>query len=126
MTDFELIFTMQSTFMTLASRRITVLGAAACWALMLYAGRHNRSLILVVLFTVWVLSPFLALWLLDARLAVAGAISIVSVAIYARIAFAPPHTTPAFAFLAVPLATWILLGIARGAGWLTTRKSRRA
>jgi hypothetical protein len=37
------------------------IGAAGSLGLMFYVGHHQRSIILVVLFTAWVLSPFAAL-----------------------------------------------------------------
>ena len=49
-----------------AAALIAVLaGAAGSFGLMLHAGRRNDSRILLVLFTIWVLSPFVALVLAD-------------------------------------------------------------
>ena len=43
------------------ARLALAVGAAGSLALMVYAGRHNRSIALVLLFTAWVSSPFVAL-----------------------------------------------------------------
>ena len=49
-----------------AAALIAVLaGAAGSLALLLHAGRRNDSRILLVLFTIWVLSPFVALVVAD-------------------------------------------------------------
>ena len=49
-----------------AAALIAVLaGAVGSFGLMLHAGRRNDSRILLVLFTIWVLSPFVALVLAD-------------------------------------------------------------
>ena len=49
-----------------AAALIAVLaGAAGSVGLMLHAGRHNASRILLALFALWVLSPFMALLLVN-------------------------------------------------------------
>src|SRR6476619_5258525 len=46
-----------------AALAIVLAGAGASLGLMLYAGRHNKSRILLLLFAVWVLSPFtITIW----------------------------------------------------------------
>jgi hypothetical protein len=86
---------------------------------MLYVGRHNRSFFLLGLFTVWVLSPFVAL-LMEGRVsrrwpipkptlhALALLLSLASLAIYAAVAVTSPPK-PAFWFLVVPFGSWLLL-----------------
>jgi hypothetical protein len=96
------------------------IGALGSFALMLYTGRHNSSVLLILLFTVWVLSPFLALlvanffskrWAMLKRVTlyclmlVITACSLVS---YSG-ALSPPGTKPAFVFLIVPLISWLLM-----------------
>ncbi len=111
-----------STPLQRIARPILILGAVAALALTLYTGRNNHSVLLVAMFAVWVLSPF-AGFLFAARLAqrtrrgIAAVIpasaiivTICSVAIYAAIAFSPHRPTTAFAFLAVPAASWLALG----------------
>src|SRR5437660_1725665 len=78
-----------------AVARIAVLvGAAVSVGLMLYVGRRNPSTILLILFTLWVLSPFVAVglaesfskhWSLPTRAAIHGVMLILtlgSLAIY--------------------------------------------
>jgi|SRR5215469_1694834 len=47
--------------------KVKIVRAAGSVAFMSYMGHHQRSLILTVLFTVWVLSPFAALLWADER-----------------------------------------------------------
>jgi hypothetical protein len=95
------------------------LGALGSFVLMLSVGHYSFS-ILMVLFTIWDLSPFLALivvdftskhWPVFSRAALYGVMLIVaagSVAIYGTVALKAP-AQPAFAFLMVPLGSWVLL-----------------
>jgi hypothetical protein len=83
-------------------------------------GHRNPSFVLMLLFTVWVLSPFVALlvsamvsagWTGPFRAALYGvmlAVSVLSPLAYAVVALGPPRPRPAFAFLVVPLASWCL------------------
>jgi hypothetical protein len=98
-----------------------IAGAAGSLALVLRAGRHNDSRLLVALFDLWVLSPF-------AALALAGAVSkrwsaitratlycvmlvlpAVSLAMYGNLVPMPKGSPPASRFLIVPLASWLLM-----------------
>jgi hypothetical protein len=96
-------------------------GAAGSIASMLRVGHRNNSRILLVLFTIWVLSPFAALIianLVSKRWSVLTrstlyclmlALALGSFAIYGNVAFGPPRAQPAAAFLVVPLASWLLI-----------------
>src|SRR5450755_124154 len=98
-------------------------GAVGSFGLMLHAGRRQRSLILIGLFTVWELSPFVALvcahvvskhWSVLTRATlyiVMLVLTVGSLAIYGDVALGPPRPKPAFVFLAVPLASWLLIAI---------------
>lgn len=91
---------------------------------MLRAGRHNPSLVLLALFTGWVLSPFIGLvaarrWSLIPRPALNTAMMFVasaSVVIYGYVSLGPPRNKIAAVFLMVPLASWALIGIAIAIG----------
>jgi hypothetical protein len=95
-------------------------GALASLLFMYQVGHRNPSLVLVLLFTVWVLSPFIALlasasvsagWAAPSRTAlyaVMFAVSVLSPLAYGVVALGPPRPRPAFAFLMVPLASWLL------------------
>lgn len=105
-------------------------GAAGSIGLMLHVGRRNPSLMLLALFAIWVLSPFVGLvvaasgsqrWLVAARASVhvvTLVIALGSLAIYGRVAFGPPRPRPAAAFLVVPLASWVLIVATLGMGAL--------
>jgi len=84
-------------------------------------GRHNPSSLLQILFTIWVLSPFVGLYTADAvskdrtvrvrtmlhlvmLLVAAG-----SLVAYGEVALGPPRAKPAFMFLVVPLVSWLLM-----------------
>ena len=97
------------------------IGAAGSLGFMFYVGHRQRSIMLIVFFTVWVLSPFAALswadvlaksWSLAARAtlhAAALVIALGSLAMYGIVALGPPRPQPAFWFLIVPLASWLLM-----------------
>ena len=101
----------------------SVAGAAVSLGLMFYVGRRQPSVLLMVLFTGWVLGPYAGFWIAD-RWSRAwsplerGALYIVmlvsaigSVAVYALVVFGPPRPKPAFYFLVVPVAAWLLAAI---------------
>ena len=107
-----------------AAALIAVLvGAVGSVGLMLYVGRRNESRILLVLFALWVLSPFMVLawanvaskrWSVLTR-ATFYSLSLVltlgSLAIYGYIAFGPPRAKTAFVFVVVPPSSWLLIAI---------------
>jgi hypothetical protein len=123
-----------------AAALIAVLaGAAGSFGLMLHAGRRNDSRILLVLFTIWVLSPFVALVLADvvskgwsvltrATLhSVMLVLTLGSLAIYGDVALGPPRAKTAFVFVVVPPASWLLIAIAVPiAALMSCRLSRRS
>lgn len=97
------------------------LGALASLALTLYAGRHNRSILLVTLFAGWTLLPYFGL-IAAGRLAqrtppgIASAIhaaalllALVPPAIYAVVSILAPGRPATFAFLMVPAASWLAI-----------------
>jgi len=107
-----------------AARIALAIGAAGSLALMFRVGRNNPSVVLMGLFTIWALSPFVALLAVDAiwkrRPAPVRAtlyvlmliIAVGSLAVYAAVALGPPRPKPAFFFLAVPFASWLLIAAA--------------
>jgi hypothetical protein len=89
-------------------------------ALVWWVGRGNPSLFLMALFTLWVLSPFVALMIADRvshRSASSRAtlhclmliVGIASMAAYLYVAAKPPRTTPASVFAIVPMVSWGLI-----------------
>ena len=95
-------------------------GAISSLVLMFYAGHNQKSILLIVLFTGWVLSPFIGLfiadtisknWLSKTRLTIHLLIVFVvfvSLIFYSG-ALNMPGTKPAFKFLIVPLISWVLI-----------------
>jgi hypothetical protein len=112
-----------------------VVGAAGSIDLMLRAA--HPPFLLRVLFTGWVLSPFVALALADSvskrwsvltRAMLYGVMLILAVgslACYARIIPMPPGSKPAFLFLVVPVGSWLLLTIAGPIAALVSRRPSR-
>ena len=112
-----------------------VAGAAGSVGLMLRAG--HPPLFLLVLFTGWVLSPFVAVvvadmaskrWSVLTRTTLHGVMLILtlgSLVCYGGLVSMPPGTRPAALFLLVPLASWLLLAIALALSALTSRRRSR-
>jgi hypothetical protein len=100
-----------------------VAGAVGSLGATLWVGRHNPSLFLMVLFAVWVLSPFIALLLADKLSkrwpvvirttlhSLMLVITLSSLALYGDVVLRPPRSTPAARFLLVPLGSWLLMTI---------------
>jgi|ERR1051325_4227417 hypothetical protein len=98
-------------------------GAAGSVGFMLRVGHRNSSRVLLLLFGIWVLSPFVALvlahvvskrWSVLTRAAIYGlmlAITVGSLSIYGAVALGPPRPKPAFVFVLVPRASWLLIAI---------------
>lgn len=89
---------------------------------MLYSGRHNPSVILILLFVGWVLSPFVALvvanvlsnrWPVLTRVTVyilMIMLTLGSLLCYTEV-ISISGTKPAFKFLVVPFISWLLIAI---------------
>ena len=98
---------------------VVVAGAAAALGLMLRVAHPPPTLL--ALFTVWVLSPFVALGFASAgtagfasvpaatRHAALFAIVAGSLVVYGGMVPMPAGTRPAFPYLIVPLASWIVI-----------------
>ena len=98
-------------------------GAAGSIGFMLRAGHRNPSPVLLILFAIWVLSPFVALlfaimvskdWSVLTRATLYGVVlvlTVTSLAIYGDVALGPPRTKTAFLFVVVPPASWLLIAI---------------
>jgi hypothetical protein len=98
-----------------------LVGGAGSVTLTLWAGRHNSSALLAILFTAWVISPFAGLaladwfsrgWFRAGRAALGGAmifLSVSSLAVYAAVALGPPRQRTAFTFLVMPAISWVVI-----------------
>ena len=117
------------------ARTALAIGAAGSLALMVYAGRHNRSIALVLLFTAWVSSPFVALAVADrwarrwppapraAFYGVMFAVSLGSVLVYAFDALRP-RPQAAFFYVLVPPTCWIIGAVILAIVALLGRRTR--
>jgi hypothetical protein len=113
-----------------------VAGAVGSVGLMLRAGRNPPRLLLAG-FVVWVLSPFAALawahsaskrWAAVTRAAldcVTLVITLGSLAIYGGLVAPPTGSRPAFVFVAVPPASWVLMAVVVGIAALISRRQAR-
>ena len=98
-------------------------GAVGSTGFVLYTGRKNPSVILMLLFVVWVVSPFAAFirisrsakdWQAVNQIALHAAavtIIVISLAIYGYVALGPPRPQPAAPFLVVPPVSFALAAI---------------
>jgi len=95
-------------------------GAISSLVLMFNAGHNQKSILLILLFTGWVLSPFIGLfiadmiskhWLPKTRLAIYLLIIFITLAslIFYSGALNVSGTKPAFKFLVAPLISWFLI-----------------
>ena len=112
-------------------------GAVGSVALTLYAGRHNESRLLVVLFAIWVLSPFVVLvlaslfskhWSARTQMALYGVMLVLTVSslvIYGAHALWPPRAQAAFVFVVVPPASWLLIAVVIAIAALISRRLPR-
>jgi len=114
-----------------------VIGAAGSVWFMYLVGARQRSGILILMFTVWVLSPFVGLVAADHRWkdrappfratlhVVTLLVALGSLAVYGEVALGPPRLKPARFFLMVPLLSWVILAIAVSiAGRISDRRPR--
>ena len=100
------------------ARIVVVLSALGSLACTLYAGQHNRSVLLVGMFAVWVVAPFAGLLVVLPRweralsqpatllLANAMVLSITEFFIYAMYALHPRGNNAAAPFLLGPVFSW--------------------
>ncbi|MFL6446203.1 MAG: hypothetical protein ACJ746_00645 [Bryobacteraceae bacterium] len=113
------------------------IGAVTSIALMLHAGRHQRSIVLILLFSAWVVSPFLGLlcadliskrWLPSARImlnALTLAVVFICPGIYAAVAFGYTTLKMGFVFLVVPFACWILIALLVAVALVSSHRASR-
>jgi hypothetical protein len=108
--------------------------------LTLYAGRQNPSSLLMVVFAIWVLSPFVLIILVDSAsirwpflsrpvLNVLNgatlAVTAISLVAYAARVLRPPRAQAAFVFVVVPPVCWFLIaGALAGAAWSSRGQSK--
>jgi hypothetical protein len=122
----------------LAALIVVFVGAVGSLALMFYTGRRNNSRILMLLFTLWVVSPFVAAaladriskaWSVTIRATLYGAmlvLSLGSLVVYAADASMAIRGKAAFVFLVVPPTSSLLAAAAVAiAALMSARLARR-
>ena len=119
-----------------ASRIAVLVGAGGSLALMFHAGQRTPRLLLV-LFTFWVLAPFVTLvlayvvanrWSVLTRATLYSVMLVVtlgSLAIYGHDAWRPRKVQAAFVYVAVPPVSWLLIVIVLAAAALISRRLTR-
>lgn len=106
---------------------VIALCGLASLACMFMVGRHQKSAVLVLMFTAWVAAPFVA----SAGVCLSGAakrslawmsavVALLSAGVYAAVVYGPPRTQPARFFLLVPAAAWLLLALA----WVSQKRAK--
>ena len=117
-----------------ASLIAVLAGAGASLAFMLRAGHRQSSRILVVLFGIWVVFPFMtAVWahvlskrwtvVVQTRLYVVMlVVTLASLPIYGGVAFGHLRAKVGFVFLVVPLASWLVIAIAVSIAIVVSRR----
>jgi hypothetical protein len=116
-----------------AARVGVVAGAAGSVGLMIRVSQHPPPLLLV-LFAIWVVSPFVVLiganvvsprWSTMTRATLYGVtlvIALCTLAIYGYLAFTPQAKTPTAVFVLVPPASWLLTTVAVSMAALISRR----
>ena len=112
--------TFNRTFLRTVALILLAVGAVGSLYFMFNAGRNQKSILLIALFTGWVLSPFVGLfladkfskrWTVNIRTSfywVMIILTIVSLVGYSG-ALNTPKTKNAFVFLIIPLISWLLM-----------------
>lgn len=103
--------------MRMAARVFVVLCALGSLACTLYAGQHNRSVLLVAMFAVWVIAPFAGLLVVLRSAGQAGTVvpaiaitlSLATLVLYAAFALHPLARTAAAPFLLLPMCSWAVV-----------------
>lgn len=103
-----------------AAARIAALAGGAGSAGLVFVVGHRGSVVLLLIFAVWVIAPFLALLLADlvwrrggtALYSLILVLALGSLLVYGIVAFGPPRAKPASAFLMLPIAWWLLIALA--------------
>ena len=101
---------------------VALAGAVGAVIITFQEGRNNPSVLLRLLFVIWILSPFIAFaiadmvskrWIFIVRRILYILILVVTVGslIFYSGVLKPKGVKPAFVFLVVPLVSWILLVI---------------
>ncbi len=112
--------TSHNNFLKTIALIVVLIGVVGSIVLMFNAGRNQKSILLIALFTIWMLSPFIVLlvayvlskhWSILTRMILYFLmlfITLGSLGSYSGL-LNPPGTKPAFKFLIVPLISLLLI-----------------
>lgn len=115
-----------------------LIGATGSVGFTLRAGQRNPSRLLIALFVLWVLSPFVAMlfanfmfkdWPVLTRATLYSLmlfLSLASLAIYGRVALGPPKSKTAFVFVVIPPLSWLIMALTVSAAAFISRRRSRA
>ena len=115
---------------------VLLAGASGSFYLTLREGRNDKSVLEIILFLFWVISPFLALFIassISKRWADSTRVSVYILMLvitpFSLISYSGalklPGMSPAFVFLIVPPLTWLLMAIAIPIAESFSRKKTR-
>ena len=111
-----------TTFLRTVARILLAVGAVGSLYFMFNASRNQKSILLIALFTGWILSPFAGLFLAD-RFSKSWSVNVRSSFYWLTIilivislvgysgAFNTPNTKNAFVFIIIPLISWLVITI---------------
>jgi hypothetical protein len=124
----------RSSLLSTAAQVVTVVGGIVSVGLLLYLGRRNKSIVLRILFSIWVLTPFLLSLLLNLLLAKRASlitqktlqvamfiVSLISLVLYSDTVLRPPVSQPVARFVALPVISSIVIILVVGAAILISR-----
>ena len=112
------------------------IGATGSLSFMFWSGRNNTHLLLTLLFTLWVLAPFVIMiiisqyvkhWQIRSQKIISItllATILVSLAVYFTNLIHPPKAQAAFVFVMVPPASMFLLALGFFIGWNYSKRER--
>jgi len=124
----------RSSLLSTAAQVVTVVGGIVSVGLLLYLGRRNKSIVLRILFSIWVLAPFLLSLLLNLLVAKRAAlitqktlqvtmliVSLISLVLYSDTVLRPPVSQPVARVVALPVISSIVIILVVGAAILISR-----
>ena len=120
-----------------AAALIAILAGAAGSMVLLFHASQRRPPLLMIIFVIWVLSPYVALifanalsgrWSVPARATLYGVMLVValgSLAVYGDDAVRPRKAQAAFVYVVVPPASWLLMAMVIPTGALISDRLSR-
>ena len=124
----------RSSLLGTTAQIVTVVAGTVSVGLLLYLGRRNKSIVLRVLFSIWVLAPFALSVLLNLLLTKRASsltqkifqaamliVSVFSLVLYFDTVLRPPVSQPVARFVALPVISSIVIILVVGVAILISR-----